>query len=305
MFRVFIAGLALVAAMPAYAQAPAYHSSIEDFDRFAAETAAMPPAERVTAFRATFNALVPGFYAPRGAPEDKYRERVRKALEAYPAQRERILATARDFKIAYESGNARFLRFFPGYKPSMPIYLLHSLGEMDGGTREIDGRTVAVFGADVIARIHDSSSIGPLLDHELFHFYHADAFPECKPLWCSLWTEGLATYVAGQVNPGADDRTLMLTIPRPIRPEVEPRLTEAMCYTRARLESTDEKVYGAFFYGNGVSAFPPRFGYLIGYLLTQKIAEGRSLESLASMPGAQVKPLIEQALARYDCPPAA
>lgn len=305
MFRVWIAAVTLIAALPAAAQAPAYHSSIDAFDRFATETVATPPAERVAAFREKFNALVPGFYAPRGAPEEKYRERVQKALEAYPAQRDKILATARDFKAAYESGNARFLRFFPNYKPSMPIYLLHSLGEMDGGTREIDGRTVAVFGADVIARIHSSDTIGPLLDHELFHFYHADAFPECKPLWCSLWTEGLATYVAGQMNPGADDRTLMLTIPRPIRPEVEPRLTEAMCYTRAQLDSTDPKVYGAFFYGNGVSQFPPRFGYLIGYLVTQKIGAGRSLESLAAMTPDQVKPLIEQALAGYDCPPAA
>jgi len=305
MVRLLVALWAMIATMPAAAQAPAYHSSIEEFDRFATETVAMPPAERVEAFRDRFNALVPGFYAPRfGATEERYRERVRKALEEYPAQRDRILTAAREFKAAYETGNARFLRFFPDYKPTMPIYLLHSLGEMDGGTREIGGRTVAAFGADVIARIHTPDSIGPFLDHELFHFHHGRFFRECEAVWCSLWTEGLAVYVASRMNPGADDRILMLTQPRPIRPEVEPRLTEAMCYARARLESTDQAVYGAFFFGNGKSGFPPRFGYLLGYLLAQKIGEGKSLDSLAKLPADQVKPLIEEALAAYDCPPA-
>jgi hypothetical protein len=306
--RTLIAALALLAAPAALAQpqpAAPFVSYAEAFDQFAKETATLPSAERVRAFRAKFNALVPGFYEPRfGATEARYDAHLEKVLAYYPANRDRFLAAARDFSAAYATADARFRGFFPDYAPSMPIYLLHSLGEMDGGTRELRGKAVAVFGADVIAKIHDRTSIGPFLDHELFHFYHAAYFPDCEALWCSLWQEGLATYVAGRMNPGSDDRALMLTIPRPMRPEVEPRLAEAMCLTRARLDSTSREDYAAFFFGNGKSAFPPRFGYFIGYLLAKRLGDGMSLEALAKLPPEKVKPLLIGALTAYACPSA-
>ena len=56
---------------------------------------------------------------------------------------------------------ARFGRAFPDYRPTMPTYLLHSLGEMDGGTRDLGGSIALLFGADMIARYHDAASIGP------------------------------------------------------------------------------------------------------------------------------------------------
>lgn len=306
MIRALIAAVAFAIAAPASAQeAPAFTSLTQQFDDFFAATAAVPAPERVKQFRERFNALLPGFYAPRnGATEDKYNAQIERNFAAYPAQREKFLAAARDFSAAYVSGNTRFRRFFPDYAPAMPIYLVHSLGEMDGGTRELNGKVVAVFGADVIARIHDPATIGPFLDHELFHFHHARYFPDCEAMWCSLWQEGLATYVSSRMNMTEDDKALMLTIPRPIRPEVEPRLAEAMCYTRARLESEDPEVYASFFYGNGKSPFPPRFGYYIGYLIARKIGDGKTLDALARMPGEQVKPLIERALADYACAPA-
>ncbi|MBX3564445.1 MAG: hypothetical protein KF730_07705 [Sphingomonas sp.] len=307
MIRALAAAAVLAIAAPAVAQeAPAFTSLTQQFDDFATETAAMPMPERVKRFRERFNALLPGFYAPRnGATEEQYNIKVGRNLATYPAQRDKFLAAARDFSAAYVHGNAHFRRYFPDYAPVMPIYLVHSLGEMDGGTRDIDGKTVAVFGADVIAKIHDSTTIGPFLDHELFHFHHARYFSDCEAMWCALWQEGLATYVAGRMNSTEDDKTLMLTIPRPIRPEVEPKLAEAMCYARPRLDSVDPEVYASFFYGNGKSPYPPRFGYYLGYLIARKIGDGRPLDELAKMPGDQVKPLIEKALADYHCPPAA
>lgn len=303
-----LALLILLAAQVAHAQVPAFESYAEEFDRFATESAAMPPEERVRAFRAKFDALVPGFYEPRfGATEEKYNARVLAALQGYPAQRDKFLAAARGFAAAYATANTRFRAVFPDYAPTMPIYLVHSLGEMDGGTRELKGRLVAIFGADVIAKIHGDGTIGPFLDHELFHFHHARFFPDCDALWCSLWQEGLATYVAARMNPGVDDRALMLTIPRPIRPEVEPKLAEAMCFARSKLESTDQGDYAAFFFGSGGSGkaatpYPPRFGYYLGYLLAKRIGDDMPLAALAELPPAKVKPLLEKALAAYRCP---
>jgi hypothetical protein len=172
----------------------------------------------------------------------------------------------------------------------MPIYLLNSLGEMDGGTRQLSGKVVAIFGADVIARIHDAATITPFLDHELFHFYHASYFPDCDALWCSLWQEGLAVYVASKMNPGVDDRGLLLTIPRPIRPEVDAKLAEAICFTRANFDSTDQGDYNAFFTGGaGGAIFPPRFGYYVGLRIAQAVGKKRSLQQLAKMPAPEVR----------------
>lgn len=307
MIRALIAAAVLAIAAPAAAQdAPAFTALTQQLDDFVTETAAMPQPDRIKLFRERFNALLPGFYAPRnGATEEQYNSKVEKNLAAYPALRDKFLAAARDFSAAYVRGNQHFRRYFPDYAPTMPIYLVHSLGEMDGGTRSINGKTVAVFGADVIARIHNAATIGPFLDHELFHFHHARYFSECEPVWCNLWTEGLATYVASRMNSTENDRTLMLTTPRPIRPEVEPKLAEAMCYARARLDSVDPEVYASFFYGNGKSPYPPRFGYYLGYLIAKKIGDGKTLDALAKMTREQVKPLIEKTLADYHCPSAA
>jgi len=294
--------LALLLALPAIASAqpaPAFTSYTDAFDRFATETAAMAPDARVKLFRERFDALVPGFYEPRfGATEEKYNTRVGKALADYPAERDKFLAAARDFSAAYATGTARFRRFFPDYAPTMPIYLLHSLGEMDGGTRELRGKTVAVFGADVIARIHDSATIGPFLDHELFHFYHASYFPDCDALWCSLWQEGLAVYVASKMNPDADDRALLLTTPRPIRAAVDADLPGAICLARDKFDSTVKDDYAEFFFGNGSGKrFPPRFGYYLGYRVARTLGETRNLEQLAKMPPAEVRKAMLDAMA--------
>lgn len=303
MLKKILGAVALLAAMPVQAQA--LHSTIDAFDTFATSTASMPPAERVKQFRAKFDALVPGFYEPRfGATEAQYDARVQKALEAYPETRDKFLAAAKSFAASYATATTRFCTFFPDYAPDMPVYLLHSLNEMDGGTRELRGKVVAIFGADVIAEIHDPASIGPFLDHELFHFHHAKYFPDCPALWCSLWQEGLAVYVASRMNADADDRALLLTIPRPIRPEVEPKLSEAMCFLRGKLASTDEDDYATFFFGKGGKAqggWPPRFGYYLGYVLAKQLGEGMSLDALAKLPPEQVKAKLDAAMAGYRC----
>ncbi|MET0309265.1 MAG: hypothetical protein ABW023_11210 [Sphingomonas sp.] len=92
------------------------------------------------------------------------------------------------------------------------------------------------------------------------------------------------------MNPGADDRMLLLTIPRPMRPEVEPRLAEAICMARAKFDSTAQADAGEFFVGGaGGKAFPPRFGCYLGYRIAQMLGETRTLQQLAKMPPAGVR----------------
>jgi len=285
---------------------PEFTSYTADFAVFVDETEAMPDEERAKLFRARFGALFPGFYRPaKGRSDAQYDATVTGNLKAFPAIREKYMAASRTFAQAFTAGQAHFRAAFPDYRLTMPVYLVHSLGQMDGGTREIGGHTVLIFGADVIARNHDQTTIGPFLDHELFHVYHSAWFDDCDAVWCGLWQEGLAVYVASRLNPGSGERQLLLNIPVSLPGAVDPRLKEAMCLTRAKLESTDGADMAAFFQGQpGNGPFPPRFGYYVGYLLAKKIGVTMSLSDIAHLPPAKVKPLLEKTLAGYGpCPP--
>lgn len=274
------------------------------FPKFYDATARLSEAERIRRFREEFAALLPGFYGPRQRTEAVYDKQIAQSLRNFPGIRDRYAQVARDFPKAFEKGQRSFHAAFPDYRLDVPVYLLHSLGEMDGGTREIEGHTIAVFGADVIARIHEPNTIKPFLDHELFHLYHRRAFPECGWLWCAVWTEGLAVYAAAKLNPGATDADLLLTQPRAIRPEVEPRSKEAMCALRAKLNSTDEQDQARFFFGSAdAGSLPPRSGYFLGYLLSSKIGAGLSLQQMAKLPPDKVRPLLFDAIASFGpCP---
>lgn len=303
---------AVLAALPIIASAqtqpepapPAFTVLTDEFARFADRTVDLPDAERVKKFHAVFDPLLPGLYNDKGKGQARFDVMIAASLKSFPKDRAGITATTERFADAYATGEARFRKFFPDYRQQMPVYLVHSINQMDGGTRSIKGRTTLLFGADMIAQIHDQSTIGPLLDHELFHSYHARFFRDCTQLWCSLWSEGLAVYVTQRMNPGATDRQLLLTLPVAIRPVVEPRLGEAMCLLRAKMESTSQTDYAEFFnFRMAKSEFPSRFGYFLGLLIAEKIGSDVPIATLVKLPNAKVRPLIDRAIASYGpCP---
>ncbi|MBX9796807.1 hypothetical protein [Sphingomonas sp.] len=269
------------------------------FIAFADETAAMPDAARVTAFHDRFDPLLPGYYNDKGASQARFDTMIAFGLKSFPAIRAKFSTTATSFAAAFARGQQHFRATFPDYRLTVPVYLVHSMSQQDGGTRTIAGRTVLMFGADMIATLHDETTIGAFLDHELFHVYHQRAFGDCPQIWCSLWQEGLATYAASRLNPGVSDRALLLTVPRPIRPAVEPRLAEAMCAVRAKFYSTAPGDYAPLFSFGGNGPFPPRYGYYVGYVLAQKLGEKIPLQRLAKLRPAAVKPLLLAAIDGY------
>ena len=293
-----LVALAPAAASPPPAAPPPYHSLTAEFARFHDETAAMPEAERVALFRQRFDALFPGFYEPaEGQTDAQFNTSIAKSLAAFPALREKYQATERDFPRAYAAGIAHFRAQFPGFKPVLPVWFVHSLGRMDGGTRELKGKVYMIFGADVIARIHDGKDIGPFLDHEMFHVENGQWFKDCDALWCSLWQEGGATYAAGVMNPGADDHLLMLDQPKPIRAGVDADWRGALCQTRADLESTDHKIYaGYFFGGDRQQKFPIRWGYYVGYRLMQRLGKTMSLSQIDHLDNKAARPIVVREL---------
>jgi hypothetical protein len=271
-----------------------------NFSRFVDETAGMEEAARIAEFQKQMTPLLPGFYEPRlGATPERYNKKIGRALNGFADLRPKYEQVQRDFPAAFEAGIQHFRKAFPGFVPNVPVYLLHSAGEMDGGTRELRGKVYLIFGADVIAQIHDSHTLTPFLDHELFHVEHGKNFSECPEAWCALWAEGLATYAAKVMTRGADDRQLLLTSPKPIRAAVDATWPRAACVTRDKLDSSAESDINAMFSSGGEEGeFPERFGYYVGLRVAEESASQYSLAELAKMPPAQAKTVLTAALDR-------
>lgn len=301
-----LAAALLAAAQPGLAAGPDDGLRLVDltgkFDTVASETANLDDAAQVAAFEKAMDGAADGFYA-RSRKPDRYDSRVLKNLAAYPEQRAGILDVSRQFSMLLGPARKSFEATFGRVESAQPVYLLHSLGEMDGGTRDLNGKDTLIFGADVIAKIHAGHDMTPFFHHELFHVWHEPRFGECEPLWCSLWEEGLATYVAGKLNPGAGDAALLLDIPAPIRPPVDANRTAAVCAVKPLLDSTKEEEYASLFYGSShLPDFPARMGYYIGYLVAADLGQTRSLAELGALKPAEVRPLIDKALAHLaDC----
>lgn len=291
------------------AEAPFYTlvDLTDDYVVFYDRTEGMETAARVAAFREEFNAKMPGFYDNArldNITSEQYDQRIARSFETFPAMRERYLATTSGFEASVTPARESFRRAFPDVRPIGDVHFIHSLGEMDGGTRTIEGHVYMIFGADVMSRIYEPGGTTPFFHHELFHFYHKAYFTECEVFWCSLWSEGLATYVSEQLNPGADDRAMLLTLPQPIRPAVDANLALAVCTARARFDSEEMSEYAQFFFGNAnVEGLPPRAGYYLGYLVAKEAGRTRTVQQLAHLSAAEARPIVEAALASLaECP---
>lgn len=271
----------------------------DDFARIYDRDAALPDTARLARFKADYATLLPGFYDAKrvDAPSDKFDAYLLRGIRSFPAQRAGIARVSREFAGMLKPAQASFETQFGPMTGYPPIYLVDSFGEFDGGTRDLPEGTRLLFGADMIDKLYRTTPIQPFFHHELFHLLHARTFPECEPVWCALWTEGLAVYVASRLNPTADDAALVLTFPEPLRPAVEKDRPHAVCAIRARLDSTNSADYKAIF-SNGSLApgLPGRFGYYVGYLVAADLGRTRTLSQLAALRPAEVRPLLKQAL---------
>ncbi len=266
------------------------------------ESQDLPAQERVDAFKARFDALLPGFFSAERVgwmTSEQYDSAIVQSFEQFPGIRDRFTAVTSGFAKLLEPAYASFARAFPDLRPIGPIYIIHSVGELDGGTREVAGQSRLFFGADVMAQVHQFADEKPFFQHELFHVYHAQFFSGCEEMWCATWSEGLAVLVAQRLNPRATDAELLLTSPRPIRPEVDRNRVAAVCAVASRLSSTDSADYASLFSnGSPIANLPPRFGYYIGYLVATEAARSRSLTELAHLDNEKARDLVTGALAQ-------
>jgi hypothetical protein len=293
-------GMCFSAGARAEAKPSPYFDLTVNFSRFVDESAGMSEADRVALFHERMDGLLPGFYAPRfGVTPAQYDARIARELKGFTELRPRYERVQRDFPAAFEAGIQHFRAEFPGFTPNVPVYLLHSIGEMDGGTRELNGKVYLIFGADVIAKIHDAHDLTAFLDHELFHVENGRHFAECGEVWCTLWAEGLATYAAKVMNPGADDRQLLLTFPKPIRAAVDAKWPAALCFTREKLLSAESADMETLFVGGAAAKeFLERFGYYVGLRVAEELGGLHKLPELAGMPPERAKAALTASLDR-------
>ncbi len=140
--------------------------------------------------------------------------------------------------------------------------------------------------------------------HELFHIHHRPRFGECGAVWCMLWIEGVASYVASKLVPGANEAELLLDFPVGAVGAVRANLPAALTQAKRVLDSEDMKTLAALFSsGMDDTGLPPRRGYLIEFLIAQEIARDRPLTELAHLPRDEVRSLVERAIDRRLSPP--
>ena len=302
----------ILAASSATARPPSQGLQFVDYtDEFAKvwqESSPLPDDQRVTAFRAAFAKILPGFYEPERVKDfikpQRYNELILTGLKQYPEKHEGIARVSREFSGLVGPAQREFEATFGPMTGYPTVLIVNSFGEFDGGTRELADGMHLMYGADMIAQLYQTKPIKPFVQHELFHLLHGRTFNDCEAVACNLWQEGLATYVSATLNPGADDAALGLTMPAPIRPAVEANRKAAICAVRERLESDKPDDYAPLFYGNRkLDGFPARMGYYIGYIVAQDIGRTHDLKEMAAMTPDEVRPLIVQSLdSMASCP---
>ena len=257
---------------------------------------------RVAAFKRDVETRFPAFYGiarfGKNVTQVKRDAQIQRAIEKFGPVRETFVAKMLNFETLLQTNLLSFRQTFPDFQPDVSVYLLHSLGEMDGGTRTLEGKQYLIFGIDGMVQYHQpSSDESAFFHHELFHVLHAPLFGACDEIWCALWSEGLAVHVAKTLNPHATEDELLLAFPPDLVINTEARRRDALIHLKGVLSSTDGDVHGGIFQLRGdTTGLPARRGYVLGLWVAQELAKAHTLQALSKMTGDQVKPLVLDAV---------
>jgi hypothetical protein len=133
------------------------------------------PAEQASAFRADVIARFPDLYTRDVLGTGDSRQLDEEAVAALAAtRRNRMHARQTEQTLEREipSYIARFMKSFPDFRCNFPIYLMISLGHMDGAGRVVGASPALVLGVEMIDRIETPAQMPVFFAHELFHRYN-------------------------------------------------------------------------------------------------------------------------------------
>lgn len=262
-----------------------------------------PKDEQVAEFKRVVAPQFPGFYDPKrltgNVTQERYDSLIAGAIKDFPNIRAGYIQKAQQFETEMPKYVGTFKARFPDYRQTQDIVVLHSLGEMDGGPRTINGKDYLVFGVDSMVKYHGNGNESAFFHHELFHTYHkANGRCESESVWGNLWSEGLATYVSKVMNPGASNIELLLEFPNGMAERTQAVLPAALAQLESVLDKEDDKSVGGLFYGSvdDGSGLPRRRGYYLGMLVAQEAARHHDLHALAKLGCEPVKQIVHDAI---------
>lgn len=252
-------------------------------------------------------ALTSAFFTPHadlyaGAGLKPTPERLGRWLPDFDAIADDVRRLSGDFARHYGRHVEHFQAELPDFhRDRAPIYLMPSLFGFDGHLRPWQGRLPLFIGIDGIVRYHGTgANLSVFLDHESFHLYQAQVLPDLimddnPPVYGSLWTEGIATYVSERLNPGASFEQVLLD-DRKLAQVDEATVRDLAAKLTAVLDSTTPEDSNRFFSAGHPGPEPARGGYLVGLLIARRIGRDMPLAQLPRIPTTTVRQLLEQHL---------
>ena len=286
--------------------APQVHDRASSFAAFWERTQNKPIAERVALFKRDIAPTFAPFYGIERYGGERTAQQqdhlIEHALINFAPIRDAFVAKARGSEQELRRHVATIARHFPDYRPDIDVYLVHSLGEMDGGLRTLAGRDYLIFGLDMMARLHGTQDESAFYQHELFHTYHSQQLGDCDSgqVWSSMWKEGLATHVSQVLNPDANESQLLIDFPAGMPARTRAVLPQALTQLRSVWTSSEGSTWGGLFHtrtGDG-TGLPGRRGYYLGYLVAREAGKRFSMQELAKLDCAAARKVALEAVER-------
>jgi Predicted Zn-dependent protease (DUF2268) len=261
----------------------------------AERSATMTPAEQAAAFRQTVVAKFPDLYTDNvlGSGNVRYLDKL--AAASLNAARKNGLkgeTVERDLVRKLPVFLAHFQKIFPDFRCDFPVYLMASLGSLDGAGRMVAGHPALVIGVDTMAEFETPGELPVVIAHELFHRYNfqaagfSDDPGDRQAIWRTLWAEGLATYVSAQLNPQAPLADVLIS---PDLAKRAPPMVKRLAQALRDNDAPNPPLYAEYFEGGSKRAhadgIPQRSGYYVGYRVVQLAAKHHSLYQLAHLKG--------------------
>jgi hypothetical protein len=214
-----------------------------------------------------------------------------------------------EYRAQLPGAYAAFLAAYPDLDPTLPIYVGPSLFTSSGQVRDFDGRTIVMYGLDVVAVVlSDVGDHVPDIQHELFHAYHwqrnpaiaaagREAFVATRttPMFYDLWIEGLALAAVHRLDP---DAPLALVLSSPTLagkgPAVMARVAGEL---RQRLDVTNlDEVGDYFFFHTRRTDIPSRMAYYVGLRLAEEVGGRLSMEEMVALDGDDLRREVDAGL---------
>jgi len=276
------------------------------------ESGSQSPPQQVASFRRALDLAHTNLYSKTGLgfeTDEQLDHAILKALGEARQNRQVAEGMSTKVRSTFASELVHFKKMFPDFQCNFEIYLVPSLGSLDGAGRVVDGQPALVFGVDSIASEFSAEPLQlPIfIDHELFHRYHSQVsgFSDDKGqqeiLWRGLWAEGLATYVSMVLNPPSSLQDALF-LPRDLVSRASPIRSVLAKQLAARLDLADPDVFRQYFsyHAKDVDGVPPRSGYYIGALAAQQLAQHNTLQQLAHLQSEALRKNLAETLEQFS-----